>query len=80
MTDSGGDPCSWYINNQQACGQYDVIGEFTASVMCCACGGGVGEDGSQLGNSTVEDGSLLENEFTGALYESCFDIKSKRTS
>lgn len=39
-TDSVGDSCSWYIGHESACGSYDTD-NFTASTMCCACGGGV---------------------------------------
>ena len=37
--DSGGDSCTWYDMNSIACGTYDD-NDFTASSVCCACGGG----------------------------------------
>ena len=37
--DAGSDSCSWYWNKASQCGNYDDH-DFTASVMCCACGGG----------------------------------------
>ena len=37
--DTFGDTCVWYVSNQSGCGNYDHE-EFTASVECCACGGG----------------------------------------
>ena len=37
--DSGGDNCTWYNMNSIACGTYDD-NDFTASSVCCACGGG----------------------------------------
>ena len=39
FTDSGGDYCTWYDMNSIACGNYDD-NDFTASSVCCACGGG----------------------------------------
>ena len=41
-TDNGGDGCDWYFrsqSNRDRCGNYDDD-DFTASLMCCACGGG----------------------------------------
>ena len=42
-TDSTGDTCSWYIGRDYACGSYDTE-TFTASTMCCGCGGGVNQE------------------------------------
>ena len=39
LTDTAGDDCSWYTNEQSQCGDYDGNG-FFANQMCCACGGG----------------------------------------
>lgn len=44
-TDDGGDDCSWYVDNDYACGSYGE-GAWDA---CCACGGGM------YGNSTWSD-------------------------
>lgn len=38
-SDTGGDYCDWYWNNPDRCGAYDD-NDFTASSLCCACGGG----------------------------------------
>jgi len=38
-TDSWGDDCAWYDDHPNGCGQYDDD-DFTASEMCCTCGGG----------------------------------------
>merc|ERR1712174_156555 len=37
--DSTSDTCQYYESNPDACGSYDDW-QFTASSMCCACGGG----------------------------------------
>jgi hypothetical protein len=37
--DSGNDSCTWYDTSSHACGAYDD-NDFTASSVCCACGGG----------------------------------------
>ena len=37
--DSGNDGCSWYSMYPEYCGNYDDE-DFTASSMCCSCGGG----------------------------------------
>lgn len=37
--DNYGDGCSWYSDNSGNCGSYDNS-VFSASVECCACGGG----------------------------------------
>ena len=38
--DSFGDGCDWYVGRSDSCGNYDHEG-FTASLACCACGGGL---------------------------------------
>merc|ERR1719409_928419 len=45
--DDDGNSCSWYDSNAGECGNFDFCngrncrnGQFTASVLCCACGGG----------------------------------------
>ena len=38
-TDTAGDGCSWYYDNQDSCGDYDDW-DFWADYWCCACGGG----------------------------------------
>ena len=37
--DTGHDGCTWYASAQHLCGSYDDA-DFSARVMCCACGGG----------------------------------------
>ncbi len=39
--DSYGDPCDYYFEYPDECGGYDDV-DFTASQMCCDCGGGFG--------------------------------------
>ena len=39
VVDAYGDGCEWYNENTDACGNYDDS-DFTASIACCACGGG----------------------------------------
>ena len=38
-TDTYGDGCSWYDGYVEDCGYYDDS-DFTATSLCCACGGG----------------------------------------
>ena len=37
-TDSYGDGCEYYVDNDDECGNYDD-NDFTANTMCCACRG-----------------------------------------
>ena len=56
-TDSGGDGCDWYIGLENSCGSYDD-GGFTASINCCACGGG---NRASRDNSSTIDGCTNTN-------------------
>ena len=38
-TDTGGDGCDWYWDNDEKCGEFDDE-DFIADWDCCACGGG----------------------------------------
>ena len=40
IVDEHFDGCHWYIPNTDLCGEYDTS-DFTASLMCCSCGGGL---------------------------------------
>ena len=42
ITDEYGDNCTWYADNNSSCGLYDDE-DFTASLVCCGCGGGTQE-------------------------------------
>ena len=41
VSDAYGDGCAWYNDNTDQCGVYDDD-DFTAAILCCSCGGGLG--------------------------------------
>ena len=57
--DSGSDGCSWYSMYADYCGSYDDE-DFTASAMCCGCGGG---------SYMVEEDGAIENAIEAIVHE-----------